>query len=107
VGCGARESGQAETSAAVEGGGMTHPTETQLVEMEQRAFWLLAGIEIQRTELDRREDAADCGKPKTRPSRADYKRVDTQEAIARDVLLLVGLVRQSEKRGAGVLPGIA
>jgi hypothetical protein len=75
--------------------GMTRPTEYDLVRMEQRARWLLDGVVIQRTELDRREDAANCGKPKGRPTRPDYQRVDTQEAIARDVLALVCLVRQS------------
>ena len=86
------------------GNGMTRPTEAQLVEMEQRARWLLDGIEIARRELDRREDAADCGSPKSRPTRGEWNAVDTREAIARDVLVLVRLVRENESRRAGVLP---
>ena len=65
---------------------MTRPTEAQFAEMEQRARWLLDGVEIQRTELDR------LPRPTLPRSR---KRVDTQEAIARDVLALVRLIRQS------------
>lgn len=63
---------------------MTRPTEYDLVRMEQRARWLLDGVTIQRTELDQ--------KPKW-PC-PDYQTVDTQEAIARDVLVLVCLIRQ-------------
>ena len=70
---------------------MTRPTEYDLVGMEQRARWLLDGVVIQRTELDRREELANS---KSRPTRPEYQRVDTQEAIARDVLALVCLVRQ-------------
>ena len=85
---------------------MTRPTEYDLVEMEQRARWLLDGVEIQRMELDRQEDRAACGHPGAKPKRVDYTRVDTQEAIARDVLLLVRLVRASESRRAAGVPGI-
>ena len=87
---------------------MTRPTEAQLVEMEQRARWLLDGVEVQWMELERQEIASQEGsRSKCGPTLADYKAVDTREAIARDVLLLVRLVRESEKRGAGVLLGIA
>jgi hypothetical protein len=82
---------------------MTRPTEAQLVEMEQRARWLLDGIEIQRMELERQEIASQEGpRSKRGPTRADYQAVDTREAIARDVLVLVSLVRQSEGGGGGV-----
>jgi hypothetical protein len=81
---------------------MTYPTEAQLVEMEQRARWILDGVEIQRTELDRQE--AEKGGSRRSPTCADYKAVDTRESIARNVLLLVGLVRKNEK--AGVVGGV-
>jgi hypothetical protein len=77
---------------------MTDPTETQLIEMEQRARWLMDGVEIQRRELERREESPN---PRNRPTRFDHSRIDTQEVIARDVLCLVSWVRQKEKRGAG------
>jgi hypothetical protein len=88
---------QAETSVAAEGGGMTRPTEAQLVEMEQRGRWLLDSVGLQRMELERQEMAR--GGSRRGPTRSDYMRVDTQEVIARDVLLLVGLVRENGKVG--------
>ena len=86
-------SGQAETSVAAEAGGMTRPTEYDLVRMEQRARWLLDGVDIQRRELDRQETAK--GGSRRGPTYADYQAVATREAIARDVLALVCLIRQS------------
>jgi hypothetical protein len=78
---------------------MTRPDEYELVGMEQRARWLLDGVEIQRSEMQRREDMADCGKPRTRPTCSDYVRLDTQEAIAEDVLWLVRFFRQQRAVG--------
>ena len=84
---------------------MTHPTEAQLVEMEQRARWLLDSIGRQRMELERQEISSQEGKRPKAPTYSDYLRVDTHETIARDVLLLVCLVRENEKRRAGA-PGV-
>ena len=74
---------------------MTRPTEAQFVEMEQRARWLLDDVEAQRTELEAREAANSSGGTRRGPTYADYETVDTREAIARDVLALVRLIRQS------------
>lgn len=72
---------------------MTRPTEAQLIEMEQRARWLLDGVNCKRMKLDQQK--AEKGGSNRGPTRADYQKVDTKEAIARDVLVLVRLIRQS------------
>lgn len=71
---------------------MTLPTEAQFIEMEKRARWLLDGVDIQRQELERQKTAS--RERKKNPTFSDYVRVDTQEQIAHDVLLLVEMIRK-------------
>jgi general stress protein YciG len=59
---GSRAGGQAETSVAAEGGGVTRPTEAQLVEMEQRARAMARDVLSLVRFIRQRMDTSDAGR---------------------------------------------
>lgn len=81
---------------------MTYPTEAQLIEMEQRARWLLDRTVVKTARAEEMEDAFKSNSRAVTRAKinAAWDKIERNEAIARDVLALVALVRAGGCRRA-------
>ena len=81
---------------------MTYPSEAQLIEMEQRARWLLDGTVAASAAADRMEYAYEMNSRTVTRAKinAAWADVERDEAIAGDVLTLVALLRAGGRKAA-------
>ncbi len=81
---------------------MTYPSEAQLIEMEQRARWLLDKTVAASVAADRMEVAFESNSRAVTRATINAARdaIERDEAMAGDVLTLVALVRAGSRKAA-------